>query len=784
MNATTHDDHPMKRDLLDRIACSERGKCSLKIKSLLTSFGYAASQRVRQSSLSEVLEKLREWDIESRFPGGMTANEYVTLSRRDPTAPAPSTAPTAPSLDDSPLRLDASPLERFFRAGDAFDDHGSRTICRDLVSAIWSFRPVCVFLEATDECFALALGFFGAIMRRRARMFRSGQSDYVPLAPEVLTTERIKRHLGRQDGGSIEPFPLAGEVYVLRDDPNDVDDDDLVATLREGFVPHTVRLKGLLGAEPIERRRMLDEGSFAELTNWLRAFSGSMQLPVAAWPSADTIDVASLFADAGHIQDSLMDRATLRVTDPKLRSGFESTEHVVLKNSLIKELRRRFPTADVLVEEYVDRNEPEGADAPDRLRRDKPDLRVAGKLWVEVETLRSLSLAGSSPFFELEGKLRRKLDGMRQESEFWLMVPSDVAVLGCEQLGAIANNLRAAYPALTIRFGFVDLAADRPIFLDYAEQARAELKLVGASWRQPKPPPESKRLLWKDVAGYSNLKEKLKAAVLDPMIHPEKYAGIEGCNGLLLYGLPGCGKSLIGRVLAGEGDIACRLLVPSDFTSMWLGEGVMKIRAIFDWALKQPACLLVIDEIDAIAQQRSEHNMHSNDKREVNELLAQLDRIADKPIAVVGTTNYMRGIDVAVRRSGRFSVKIPVFPPTEADRCAIFDYYVHAERKCSIDGLSGIDVAHLGANSALFTPSDIKAVVGLAIRDAIYRTKDGSVARLATEDVTDVVKQYPRSIPLETATDWLKEARQELGSNEPQLDWLEDEIGRASGRSN
>jgi len=82
-------------------------------------------------------------------------------------------------------------------------------------------------------------------------------------------------------------------------------------------------------------------------------------------------------------------------------------------------------------------------------------------------------------------------------------------------------------------------------------------------------------LTWNDIAGYNDLKERLREDLLDPLLYPEKYSkhGLLAANGLLLYGLPGCGKSLIGRVLAGETGLLCRLIVPSDMTSMWLGGG-------------------------------------------------------------------------------------------------------------------------------------------------------------------------------------------------------------------
>ena len=191
---------------------------------------------------------------------------------------------------------------------------------------------------------------------------------------------------------------------------------------------------------------------------------------------------------------------------------------------------------------------------------------------------------------------------------------------------------------------------------------------------------------------------------------------------------------------------------------------------------------LVLYELDAVAPQRKEADMHTDEKRQVNELLAQLDRIAGKGVVVVATTNYVRGIDTAIQRSGRFDVKLPVFPPDEADRARIFDYYLSPPRLKEFKNLDTIDTKQLAAEAILFTPADIKTVVQTAARQAIRRATSSAELSLSTESICKAIRQHPRSTRCEVAKGWSKEAAGELGPHDRRLLWLEQEIARAFGK--
>lgn len=355
-------------------------------------------------------------------------------------------------------------------------------------------------------------------------------------------------------------------------------------------------------------------------------------------------------------------------------------------------------------------------------------------------------------------------------------MPSDLVALAAPQVSAIANNLNEVLGKNKVRAGFVDMLSKKPVFLESLEpEGRREPRLTGIIPGRGKPisvlPPRS----WDLIAGYGDLKESIEGDLLHPLFEPEKYRGL-AANSLLLYGLPGCGKSLIGRMIAEKAQLPHQIVTPSDLTSMWLGEGVSKIRQLFDWALKHAPCLLIIDELDAVAPRRQEVNMHSDEKRQVSELLTQFDRIADKRVVVVATTNYLQGIDMAIQRSGRFDLKVPVFPPTKKDREEIFRYYLTSPPIDGLDGIVSIDVQELACFTPLFSPADINGVVQSAARRAVHEGAKTQTPTLTPNMLHETIKAYPRSIKPDAAQTWLDEVTQEISRDDARIEPLQRDI--------
>ncbi len=788
-------DARVQRELLERIEQNTRGKHVLMIKTLMGHFGFNASQRVRQSSLSEVIQKLTEWGIGHDFVGETSSLDYIRLFKLAPEAVARraalTSAPPATARDQL-LALPMSPFEFVFEIGDALEQARSDALVHDIFACIWSSRPLMLVIDAPDEFFALAGGMVSAAMRRRQTMLRSfATGSTEPCGPQLLSHDRLKSLFEHAEGAhASSEFPQLGAVYLFRDNAEDTRDEELAAFVRELYVPQTFRVKSRFAStagDPSTGPRGVDDAQFSSVLEWIAIFAGAPHL--ATTISTDRLfDLSSLFAEACQLRECLMDRSTLDHTDPRLRAGFESTEHVALKNMVLRDLKVRFPDAELHVERSVIVNESradldeDNTDSPieDRLVHGRPDVRAPGRVSVEVETLRALALPGSNPFFALEQKLRRKLPVYREERELWLIVPGDLALLAHAQLQALARNLSTSSDSPPqILTGLVDLTTGRVRLIQPTSLPKAEVRLVGVSWREQRAS-QPEQLGWDDVAGYSDIKSRLNLDLLTPLRDPARYAqhNLGTSNGLLLYGLPGCGKSLIGRVLAGVAQLPCRRLVPSDLTGVYIGEGTAKTRDQFDWALKQAGCLLIIDELDAIAPQRAEQNMHTDEKRQVNELLVQLDRIQGKPIVVVATTNYFRGIDTAVRRSGRFDIRLPIFPPDRRDRGEIFRHYLF-DKLTGFQGVGQIDVDRLAQAAVLFAPADIRVVVETTARRAVARTTDDVPPRIDEATLLAAIGRHTRSIQLADALNWIAEAEGDLGANDSQLQWLREEVERA-----
>jgi len=186
-----------------------------------------------------------------------------------------------------------------------------------------------------------------------------------------------------------------------------------------------------------------------------------------------------------------------------------------------------------------------------------------------------------------------------------------------------------------------------------------------------KEPPD---LDFDDVGGMTDLKQDLIDKVVDPLDRPDLYEEYDlgVVNGVLLYGPPGTGKTYITRALAGKLEYNFIPITPSDLTSSLVGEAADNVAELFDVAREHQPCLVFIDEIDAIAGQRSGGAQKSQSERQiVNQLLTELSEIQGEDIVVFAATNLLDAVDDAIKRSGRFDERIEVPPPDPTAREAI-----------------------------------------------------------------------------------------------------------------
>ncbi len=128
-------------------------------------------------------------------------------------------------------------------------------------------------------------------------------------------------------------------------------------------------------------------------------------------------------------------------------------------------------------------------------------------------------------------------------------------------------------------------------------------------------------------------------------------------------------------------------------------------------------------------------------------------------------------------------MKLPIFPPTEADRIELFRYYLMSPRLRGFGGGEQIVVDLLATATTLFTPADIRAVVQAAARQSIFRNGAVGAPALTTDDLVVTIRQHTRSVRRDQANQWLTEAEEDLGTGDARIGWLRDEIERAFGGS-
>ncbi|MEZ0289490.1 MAG: AAA family ATPase, partial [Sulfolobales archaeon] len=164
------------------------------------------------------------------------------------------------------------------------------------------------------------------------------------------------------------------------------------------------------------------------------------------------------------------------------------------------------------------------------------------------------------------------------------------------------------------------------------------------------------RVTWEDIGDLEEVKERLREIVELPMRHPElfRHLGIEPPKGILLYGPPGVGKTLLAKALANESGAYFIAINGPEIMSKFYGESEQRLREIFEEARKNAPAIIFIDEIDAIAPKRSEV-VGEVEKRVVSQLLTLMDGLQSRGrVVVIGATNRIEAIDPALRRPGRF----------------------------------------------------------------------------------------------------------------------------------
>ena len=227
---------------------------------------------------------------------------------------------------------------------------------------------------------------------------------------------------------------------------------------------------------------------------------------------------------------------------------------------------------------------------------------------------------------------------------------------------------------------------------------------------------------WDDIGGLEDAKQQLREVIEWPL----KYRGFYGYmksrppNGILMFGLPGTGKTLLAKALAHETEINFISVKGPEFLSKWVGESAKAVREVFRKARAAAPCIIFFDEIDAIASRRSESSGSRVIEQVVAQLLTEMDGLEDlRDVILIAATNRPDLLDPALLRSGRFGRHIEIPLPNKKSRVKIFE--IHLQNR-PIDENVNIEV--LAEQLEGYTGADIKGVceeaVILAIRRGVF----------------------------------------------------------------
>ena len=268
---------------------------------------------------------------------------------------------------------------------------------------------------------------------------------------------------------------------------------------------------------------------------------------------------------------------------------------------------------------------------------------------------------------------------------------------------------------------------------------------------------------WNDIGGLEKVKQNLQEAVEWPLKNPKDFErlGITPPKGILLYGPPGCGKTMLAKAVATESNANFISVKGPELFSKWVGESEKRVRELFRKAKQVSPSIIFFDEIDALVPKRGSGENVS--EKVVSQMLTEISGLEDlHDVVVIAATNRPDMLDPALLRPGRFDRKILVSGPDEKARLKIL------ELKTKNVPLKGINLKKLAKETEEFSGADIDVFVREAAMNALRRDKKSK--EVTSKDFEESMKEIKASLNKDVIKfyeQFDERSRKELTGNNP-----------------
>ena len=271
---------------------------------------------------------------------------------------------------------------------------------------------------------------------------------------------------------------------------------------------------------------------------------------------------------------------------------------------------------------------------------------------------------------------------------------------------------------------------------------------------------ERPKVWWKDVGGLDNIKKALTDNLVVAMKEPNKFTkmGVRPPRGALIYGPPGCGKTLLGRALATETGANMILVKGPEILSKWIGESEKAIREIFRKAKAAAPCVVIFDELDSLARYKSGEGGTSDNV--LSQLLTEIEEGISSRVVVIGITNRPDILDNSLLRTGRLDLVLYVEPPDEKGRLEIIKILT---KKMPL--ANDIKLQEIAVATQNYTGADLAALC----REAAVQAMRNNSSKISSQDFANGLKQVKPSITKDV-DQWYNSVRESISNVVPKTE--------------